>query len=63
MKLKDASGCLEVIEKKITDNARVNICRGWIALKEEDPKKAIEYCSRGLKESKFYFVWEQVPGP
>ena len=60
MKLKDASGCLEVIEKKITDNARVNICRGWIALKEEDPKKAIEYCSRGLKESKFYFVWEQV---
>jgi len=60
MKLEDAIGCLEAIEKKITDNARVNICRGWIALKQEDPEKAIEYCRRGLQESKFYFVWEQV---
>ncbi len=60
LKLEDALGCLEVIEKKITDNARVNICRGWIALKQEDPKKAIEYCQAGLKGSKFYFVWEQV---
>ena len=60
LKLEDALGCLEVIEKKITENARVNICRGWIALKQEDPKKAIEYCQAGLKGSKFYFVWEQV---
>ena len=60
MKLDDALGCLEVIEKKISDNARVNICRGWIALKQGDPEKAIEYCLGGLKASKFYFVWEQV---
>ena len=60
MKIEDALGCLEVIERKISANARVYICRGWIALKQEDPEKAIEYCRRGLKESKFYFVWEQV---
>jgi len=60
MKLEDALGCLEVIERSITGNARVYICRGWIALKQGELEKAIEYCNRGLKETKFYFVWEQV---
>ncbi|MEA1928304.1 MAG: tetratricopeptide repeat protein, partial [Candidatus Auribacterota bacterium] len=60
MKLDDALGCLEVIQRKTPDNARVDICRGWIALKQGNPEKAIDYCTRGLKETRFYFVWEQV---
>ena len=59
-KLDEAFGYLEAIEKKTTNNARVDICRGWIALKQGKPEKAIEYCQQSLKESTFYFVWEQV---
>lgn len=59
-KLDEALNCLELIEKKTPGNARVTICRGWIALKRNELEKAIEFCRKGLKESKFYFVWEQV---
>lgn len=58
--LEEALGYLEAIEKKSPDNARVAICRGWIAFKRGELEKAIEYCRRGLGKTTFYFVWEQV---
>lgn len=59
-KLEEALGYLEAIEKKTPDNARVFICRGWIAYKQGEMEKAIEYCRRGLRATYFYFVWEQI---
>ncbi|MFH1039008.1 MAG: tetratricopeptide repeat protein [PVC group bacterium] len=59
-KFDEALSCLEAIERKTPGNARVTICRGWIALKQGAPEKAVEHCLSGLKESSFYFVWEQV---
>ncbi len=59
-KFDEALNYLTAIEKKIPGNARVTICRGWIALKQGEPEKAIEYCLRGLKDTSFYFSWEQV---
>ncbi len=59
-KFDQALGYLEAIEKRTFGNARVNICRGWIALMQEKPEKAIEHSRRGLQKSTFYFVWEQV---
>ncbi len=58
--LEEAEGYLEKIEKKTPDNARVAICRGWIASRRDDPVQAIEECRRGLKKTAFYFVWEQI---
>ncbi len=56
----EAREYLDRIEEKVPENARVDICRGWIALREKDPEHAIEYCRRGLQRTRFYFVWEQV---
>jgi len=58
--LEEAEGYLEAIEKKSPDNARVAICRGWIAFKRGELEKAIEDCRRGLGKTTFYFVWEQI---
>ena len=51
---------LDRIEEKVPGNARVDICRGWIALKEGNLDQAVNYCRKGLEETRFYFVWEQV---
>lgn len=56
----EAERYLQRIEGKYPENARVSICRGWIALKKGDPREAIEHCERGLKATQFYFTWEQI---
>ncbi len=58
--LEEALGYLEAIERKSPDNARVAVCRGWIAFKRGELDKAIEYCQTGLAKTTFYFVWEQI---
>ena len=58
--LEEAEGFLAAIEKKSPDNARVAICRGWIAFKRGELEKAIAECRRGLGKTAFYFVWEQI---
>jgi tetratricopeptide (TPR) repeat protein len=58
--LEEAEGYLAAIEKKSPDNARVAICRGWIAFKRGEMEKAIESCRRGLGRTSFYFIWEQI---
>ncbi len=58
--LEEALGFLEAIEKRSPGNARVAICRGWIAYKRGEPARAVEYCRQGLGKTTFYFVWEQI---
>ncbi len=56
----EALNYLQQIDDRSPNNARVDICRGWIALEQGRAEEAIACCARGLKESRFYFVWEQV---
>jgi len=59
-KFDEAEKYLRRLEEKSPGNARVSICRGWIALQSGAPEEAISCCQRGLRETLFCFVWEQV---
>ncbi|MCX6349476.1 MAG: tetratricopeptide repeat protein [Candidatus Aureabacteria bacterium] len=59
-KFEEALAILDRLEKIAPGNARVNVCRGWIAMEKGDVPAAIVFCERGLKEANVYFIWEQV---
>lgn len=59
-RLEEASRILEKLDQISPNNARVIICRGWIALKREDRAEAIACCRVGLQATSLYFIWEQV---
>ncbi len=59
-RLEEAQPILEKLDKISPNNARVIICRGWIALKQDNQTEAIACCRVGLQKTSLYFIWEQV---
>jgi len=59
-KFDEALAILDRLEKVAPGNARVDVCRGWIALEKGEIPAAIASCERGLKAASPHFIWEQV---
>jgi tetratricopeptide (TPR) repeat protein len=59
-KFDEALAILDRLEKVAPGNARVDVCRGWIALEKGEVSAAIALCERGLKAASPHFSWEQV---
>ena len=59
-RLDEANRILTKLDELSPNNARVEICRGWIALKRKDYAQAIASCRKGLERTSLYFIWEQV---
>jgi len=59
-RFEEALRILKRLDEISPNNARVIICRGWIALKQENHAEAIACCRSGLRVTSLYFIWEQV---